>query len=205
MATLLAYALCTVEDVKEILGIESGDTSKDNLIKRKINQATEVIEGYTFRRFKQTTYTDEVYDASGTDQLILRQAPVTTLTSLSARDSSLNTDDFTSIDTDQFFVDSNAGTLDGLSTFYGGYGRWKVTYTAGYATIPSDVAEACAVLAAYYVANDPSTSANVIRKREGSREIEYAQQASTSDELFDQLGIKPTLDRYTRYPISGYL
>ena len=33
MASLLSYALTSVSDVKESLGISTGDTSKDNLIK----------------------------------------------------------------------------------------------------------------------------------------------------------------------------
>ena len=37
MAQLLSYSLATVADVKESLGIDAGDTSKDNLIIRKIN------------------------------------------------------------------------------------------------------------------------------------------------------------------------
>lgn len=210
MADLLTYALCTAADVKESLGIDSGDTSKDNLIKRKINQATEMIEGYTFRRFKETTYTDEVYDATGTDQLLLRQSPVISFSSLSARDSSLNEDNFTSVDAEQYFVDNNSGLISGLSTFYGGYGRWRVTYTAGYSAtnwpdaLPWDLREACASLAGYLVNNDPSVAANVSRKKEGAREIQYSNSGSVENVL-EELGIKATLDRYARYPISGYI
>lgn len=203
MADLLSYALTTLADVRESLGIDAGDTSSDNIIKRKINQATEIIEGYTQRRFASTVYTDEYYDGSLRDQLLLRQYPVITFTSLSARDTSQNDNDFNTVDANQYFVDSNSGIIEAVSGFYGGFDRWKVTYTAGYATIPSDLAEAAATLAAYFVSNDPASSANVKRKREGSREIEYTNNASTTEELFDQLGIKATLDRYTNHVLSG--
>jgi len=42
MTALVSNALCSVADVKESLGIS--DASKDNLITRKINQATVTIQ-----------------------------------------------------------------------------------------------------------------------------------------------------------------
>lgn len=198
MADLLSYALCTLADVKETLGVASSDTSWDNIIKRKINQATELIEGWCGRRFKETTYTDELYDATHDRQLVLRNYPVTSSVTLSARDTTLNEGDFDTIDSENYFVDANAGVLDGISNFWGSFDQWRVTYTAGYATIPSDLAEACATLAAHLVGNDPAVETGVASKREGSRQITYFDhRSSTTDGLFVQLGIMPTLERYS--------
>lgn len=201
MATLLDYALCSVSDVKELLGIASSDNTKNNLIIRKINQATEIIEGYCRRRFKETTYTDEIYDGTGTDQLGLLNYPISAVT-LSMRDTTLNEADFNSVDSELFFIDSTSGLLNGVGSFYGGWGQYRVTYTAGYSTIPSDLAEACATLAAYFVSNDPSMSAFVTRKKEGSREISYSDTANRGN-LYEQLGIQITLDRYSRTTLGG--
>lgn len=200
MADLLSYALCSVSDVKELLGIASSDTSKDNLIKRKINQATELIEGYTGRRFKSTTYTDEVYDGSGTRELVLRNYPVSNLT-LKGRDGSENNPSTSTVDTSQYFIDANSGILKALSSFYGTYDRWLVTYTAGYTTIPYDLQEACATLAAHLVGNITSTDSGqtVKRKTEGSRSVEYFDSTSNTANSFADLGIDDTLDRYKRY------
>lgn len=205
MANLLDYALTTLNDVKESLGIEGSDTSWDNLIKRKINQATEIIEGYTGRRFKLTTYTDELYEGNNGNELLLRNYPIVGSVTLSARDTYENDNDFNAIDANQFFIDSNSGVIEGLGSFYGGFGRWKVTYAAGYATIPSDVAEAAATLASYLTVNDPATSANVSMKREGARQIQFTNNQATTEELLDQLGIKLTLDRYTNTVLSGQI
>lgn len=207
MTALISYALIDVDSVKETLGIPSSNTSKDNLIRRKINQATEMIVGYCNRRFDEQTGVVEYYDGSGLEQLLLRNRPITATTTftLEARDTSLNDNDFTTVDTDHYFVDTAAGVIDGLSTFSGRYDRYKVTYSYGWATIPSDVAEACASLAAYLVNNDPSQVANVASKKEGTREIRYSNNKGgyDTDNLIEQLGLKITLDRYAEPVISG--
>lgn len=198
MATLVDYALTTVADVKETLGIASSDSTWDNLIKRKINQATEIIEGWCNRRFKSTTYTDELYDATHDGQLLLRNYPVISFTSLSARDTTLNEGSFDTVDSEHYFVDANAGVIDAVSAFWGGYDQWRVTYTAGYATIPADLAEAAATLAAYLTTSDPSATLGISAKKEGSREVKYFDHRSTKgDSVFTQLGILPTLQRYS--------
>lgn len=199
MATLLSYSLCSVDNVKETLGIASSDSSWDNLIIRKINQATEIIEGWCNRRFLETIYTDELYDATYDRQLVLRQYPVTSTTTfaLAARDTTLNEGSFDSVDSEQYFIDRKGGIVDAVSDFWGGYDQWRVTYSAGYATIPADLAEACATLAAYLVTNDPATQTGVSSKREGSREIHYFDHRSSSTEgILVQLGILTTLERY---------
>lgn len=205
MAELLSYALTTLADVKETLDIASSDTSKDNLIIRKINQATEMIENYTGRRFKLTSYTNEEYDATGTDQLILRQRPIDTAYtfSLGYRDTSLNDNDWSTSDTNLYFVDSESGVMDLNFISSGHWNRYRVSYRAGYSTIPADLAEACATLAAYLV--DSGTSGtNVKKKQEGARSIEYfdpkAGATSTSD-IFDMLNITGTLNAYSNNPI----
>lgn len=203
MSTLLDYALTTVADVKESLGIDSGDNSKNNLIIRKINQATEMIERYTGRRFKTTTYTNEEYDATGIDQLILRQRPIHTdeAFSLSWRNSSQNEDQWEVSETEYYFSDANAGVVDGNFNFGGRWNRFRVTYTAGYDTIPADIAEAAATLAGFLVENG-AAGTNVKSKTEGQRKIEYQDQGMQGAmSLFEQLGIDDILNPYRNYPI----
>lgn len=198
MADLLDYALCTVADVKELLNIASSDTTKDNLITRKINQATEMIENYTGRRFKLTTYTNEEYDSTGTDQLILRQRPIVGTVTVGSRDSALNDDHWTNYETDRYFTDASSGILEFTSNLYGSWNRYRVTYQAGYATIPSDIAEACATLAAFLVENGYSGS-NIKAKTEGQRKLEYFETGAGG--TFDDLNIRDILDSYANSPI----
>lgn len=207
MASLLSYALCSVADVKELLGIDSGDSSKNNLIIRKINQATLIIENYTGRHFKSTTYTDEEYDATGTDQLILKQRPVTSIGSIGSRDSSLNESDWSDVEAEDYFNNSLAGVVNLTYNTYGTWNRYKVTYTAGYTNFEEqipDVVEACATLAAFLVDGNTVTSgSNVKRKTEGQRSIEYFDSQQNAKSLVEQLGLDEMLAPYVNYTLGG--
>ena len=201
MAAILSYALTSLADVKESLGIASADTSKDNLIIRKINQSTRAIEAYCGRRFKQTTYTDEIYNGTNIDQIILKQRPISAVT-LKARDSSLNDNDFETIESSLYFIESEAGILDLVFNAVGRWGAYAITYTAGYATIPDDLAEACVSLACFYVNNADGSDIGVARKQEGSRSIQYANSDQSFTSIANQLGINEIIDSYANMPVQ---
>jgi len=208
MADLLSYALTSVNDVKESLGIASSDTSQDNLIKRKINQATLFIEGYCGlsqdHHFKEATYTNEEYDGTGNNTIVLRMSPVSAITSFQRRNSTLSDGGFDNVESELYFSDLTAGVLESVVNVGWGWNRYRVTYTAGYATIPADLAEACAILACYYVENSASGTA-VKKKQEGQRSIEYFDSSSGSNSIIDSLGLDDLLSRYKRYNLADSL
>ena len=203
MASLLSYALTSVSDVKESLGIASSDTSKDNLIIRKINQATIAIERYCGRRFALTTYTDEGYNGTQIDQILLKNRPIVGTVSLGVRDTTLNEDDFDTVESTLVFSNDNAGILNLNFRAIGRWSRYRVTYQAGYATIPEDLAEACASLACFYVQNSDGSDVGVAQKKEGQREVRYANTAQSFKTVSQQLGIDGIVDSYANWPISG--
>lgn len=200
MASLLSYALTTVNDVKELLDIPTSDSTKNNLIIRKINAATKMIENYCGRRFQATTYENVLYDATNSDELVLRQRPVLEFESFGSRDTSMNDEDWDDVDPDFYFIDKTAGIIKLNFNSYGHWDRYRVTYTAGYYTIPEDIAEAAATLAAFLVTNGISGT-NVKSKQEGQRKLEYFE-ANTSS-LIDQLGLDEILKSYANYPLGG--
>lgn len=209
MATLLDYALTTVADVKESLGIDAGNTSQDNLIIRKINQATLMIEGFCNlpynHHFKETTYTNEEYDGTGSNQLVLKMRPVTSISSFQYRDTVDNQDNWSDTESEDYFSNLSAGVLDLLNTQTNNFNAYRVTYTAGFSTIPADLAEACVMLASALVENSSSGTA-IKRKREGQREVEYFQSGSTgTDSLIESLGIDDMLSRYINYAVADNL
>lgn len=207
MAVPLSYALTTLADVKESLGIASSDHSKDNLIIRKINQATLAIENYTGRRFALTTYTNEEYNGSNIDQLILRNRPIVGAVTINGRDTTLNESDFTTVESDLYFSNLDAGVLDLNFNALGRWSRYTVTYTAGYATIPEDLAEAAASLAAYYVNEADATNVGISEKQEGQRRVKYATGGSNAgvsfDNILSSLGIDEIINSYSNYPLAG--
>lgn len=205
MATLHSYALTTVADVKETLGIESGDSSKNNLIIRKINQATDIIEGYcgydTDHHIKQATYTNEVYDGTGSSDLVLRAKPITAVSGIGVRSSSQNIDNWDDISANDYYFSEHSGLIQGLFGFLEHPSLYRISYTAGYDPIPSDLAEACVSLATFLVDNG-ATGNTVKTKREGQRSIEYFQPAQSAS-LIEQLGIDDVLDRYIIPSVAG--
>lgn len=207
MASLLSYALTNLADVKESLGIASSDTSWDNLIIRMINKATLAIQNYTGRHFKAADYEDEEYNGNGINQLVLNQRPIISITTLNGRDTSLNESDFTTVDSELYFANDSAGVLDLNFSTSGNWSKYTVSYRAGYETIPDDLAEACAALAAYYVTNADGSNLGVVEKREGQRMIKYASGSGSGANSFESilagLGIDSIIDSYSNYPITG--
>ncbi len=204
MAVLLSYALTTLADVKESLGVASSDSSYDNLIIRKINQVTRQIEAYCDRHFLETTYTNEIYNSNQTDQLVLKQRPVTATTpfALGVRDTGLNEDDWETIDSNLYYVDTTSGVVSLLFRTAGRWGRWRFTYSAGYATIPEDLAEAASALASYYVLNPSGDQVGLREKQEGSRRLMYDNtQKLTFQALMEQLGVDDVIEGYANYPV----
>lgn len=206
MAALLSYALIDLASVKESLNIPSATTTYDNLIIRKINQATRAIENYCGRRFQLTTYTNVEYSATQTDQLVLRQRPVTTFTSLEVRDTTLNEADWDTVDTELYFVHANAGVLDLNFNAVGHWNQYRVNYTAGYGTIPEDLAEACASLACFYFNNAAGGNVGVMSKKEGQRELKYNNGGAGAGlggftDIAKQLGIDEVINAYANNPI----
>ena len=201
MATLNSWALTSVADIKESLGITG--TSQDNLIIRKINQATDMIESFcgknNSQHFKETTYTSEEYDGTGTNQLILKNNPVISLSNFSERNTTQNENSWTTIDTQDYFVDLTAGVIDCRFGILRHWNLYKVTYIAGFVTIPSDLAEACVMLSSALVEN-ASTGASVKKKTQGPKTIEYYDSVQ-GESLITQLGIDDMLQRYVRIPI----
>jgi len=201
MASLLSYALDMVSDLKEPFRIATSDATYNHLIIRKINQATRQIEKSCDRRFLLTAYTDSEYNATYTDQIVLRQRPVVTFTSFEVRDSGLNYNTWETIDSHLYFVDTSAGILSLMFNASGRWNRYRATYTAGYATIPEDLAEACASLACYYVNNADGSDIGVSKKKEGQRELSYANGSLNFQSICQNLGIDSILDLYANMPL----
>ena len=130
-----AYAPTTKDRIKDKLGITV--SSFDAQINRLINAATDRIEGSCGgRRFKSTTYTQEVYSAVTRNMkyLMLKQAPVTSLSALQYRAGVPSNPCWTDFITDQFELLENGAS--GIVRIYGnavfGTNSMRATYVAGY-------------------------------------------------------------------------
>lgn len=145
MATI--DGLCTLANVKTLLGIATEDTAKDALLEAIISKVSAAICAYTGRSFKRATYTAEPYAVNGQPYLYLNAWPIQTITSISLAGAvlTLNVDYYMSA------LDAQVGRLyrpqgwqgamlsRGLiPDAYEGDRDILVTYTAGY-YLPDDV------------------------------------------------------------------
>ena len=145
--TLEPYALAALLSVKEHLNIKESETGQDNVLTRMINASSQMIENYLDRKVLSRSYT-EYYDGRKNDRILLRNWPSTAVAELWDDPASEFTDAANQFDTSEFKIDgegdSAAGVvlLSGLK-FGGGARSIKAVYTAGYATVPYIVQEAC--------------------------------------------------------------
>lgn len=123
-------SLITLAYFKEVMGITT--TSNDTVYEHLINAAADWLERYTGRKLKLATYTDEVYDGSGTNTLNLKQYPVTTLTRIQRRSGYGTSADWTSLSGDTYEIDKVDGQVIIAGNFSNRDYVYRVTYTAGY-------------------------------------------------------------------------
>lgn len=199
---LLSYALVTLADTKQFLGIDNNE--QDDTIKLLINMATDYIEKKTNRRFKSTVYTDEEYDGTGKFELKLKQFPVITFTQLQKNNATDNTDSWETINATDYWVDLETGIITRTSEFLDwedneevglaesvfslGKNKYRITYTVGYATIPSDLQYACMAFVSQVLNN---------RKAGGIKSESLGDHSIVFEEIYQKDSIvKQILDNY---------
>jgi len=156
MSELVAHALTTIARIKAKMVITG--TGFDTVLERQISAVTDFIENECNRRFKSATYTNEIYSIQRNNQkyLLLKNAPVTVLTSLEYRMGLLSTPSWTAFLADDYALmeDGKSGIVytSGLTV---GPNMVRATYTAGYLidfanstdltkhTLPADITDLC--------------------------------------------------------------
>lgn len=144
-------ALTDLDTTKKFLKITT--TNDDDLISILINACSTAIENYCRRTFKQTIYTDEMYDGNNTKWLNLKNYPVISVDSVYEYGQLVDPGAYVcKLDTGVLarigpYPNNFTGlTISRFNTIWN-QGDWNisVTYTAGYAIIPDDLAHACRV------------------------------------------------------------
>lgn len=145
MAEDATVALITTANLKTFLGISG--SSEDTILDSIVNAASKMIQSFCGKALVQATYT-EYYDGSGVEELILKNYPIASVTSLNI-DGSRTFGSSTDINVaDNVIIDANSGIITlwhNYSVFPKGLRNVKVVYVAGYATnaIPYDLQQAC--------------------------------------------------------------
>lgn len=132
-------ALTTLARAKSFLEV-SGD-SKDSVLTMIINQVSGSIEAFLKRRLLSQTYTDEKYDGTGSETLVLKNFPVTAFTNLKVNVSGDSSESLETISSERYFwyqdgrvvLNTGSGFVDGNSAYFvKAPNKYRATYTAGY-------------------------------------------------------------------------
>jgi len=131
-------ALCTYEDIQLHLELTS-DQSHDDTVNDLINQYTKRFCNWCgVSSFKSASYT-EYYDGNGQSILFLKNVPIASIETLADDDSYVWGSDTTVGLTDIRIIQSGKGIYLIDDIFTPAIENVKVTYTAGYTTIPEDL------------------------------------------------------------------
>jgi len=139
---MATYDICSLEEIKDFMGIDGSVTKDDNLFESLITKVTDWFHSYCgVDQFKQKTYT-EYYGGNNDRFLYVDNPPIISITSLhDDTDWSWGATELIAA-TDYMIVDSKYVVLKDDS-FYKGDQNIKIVYSGGYATIPQDLKHAC--------------------------------------------------------------
>lgn len=150
--------LCQLADVKDYLGITT--TATDSVLTTLVNNAGAFIERYCNRVFEQASYT-ETRNGNGASAIFMRNVPIISVQSVSVDGTSVPAaPDAISygyiFDSNKVYLRGDArinpvtpGIFAGYPpTFSRGIQNITIAYTAGYPTVPMDIAQACIELVA---------------------------------------------------------
>lgn len=146
-------ALIGVNDWKTWTGLEIGDPVMDGILIDAINLASDEIEGFCNRVFRQEAITDELHDGCGWPFLRVQRPPIEVDTLvLSTR---VGAGEWTVMDAALYVVNWERGLislLDPCGAFQTGVQNIKVDYTGGFATMPTRIVNGARMLASkhYY-------------------------------------------------------
>lgn len=135
-------ALTTLDSVKEWSEMTGSKQSADDLIETLIDNITVEFENYCgVDSFKQADYT-EYYDGSEGIYIFVKNVPINSVAGIWIdQDWSWEATDL--VDSDDYRINQDNRFISSLNGWTSGVQNIKVTYNAGYSTIPGDLGQVC--------------------------------------------------------------
>lgn len=137
------YSFISLDEIKNFIGMTGSVSDTDDLLKDLINRVSILFESYMNENVLSRVYT-EYFDGKGAMVLFPNHYPITTVSGIwDDYDWDWETGDL--IDADDYrIVDEQYITLKRSVSVLGDYKQnIKITYTAGYTTVPDDLKQAC--------------------------------------------------------------
>lgn len=141
---IIIMDLTTTAKVKAYLG--KSDSADDAVLATLVTNVSGYIEKATGRNFDGNTAIEEILDGCGLGDLILRQYPVIEVTKIEYNNGTSAVPVWTLIDPSNYTVKQLQGMVYGAFPAY--QQNIKVTYKAGYATVPADLEQLATELVA---------------------------------------------------------
>jgi len=186
MASVDLTTLANVKTALEITG-----TDDDTYLESLIDRVSTIIESYCDREFDSQTLT-EIFDGTGTEDYQTEEYPIDSITSLSYRTTTLNEDNWQTIESEYYHFYEDQGSVHYMNKFKEGVKNYKLVYVAGYSDIPDDLEQAAIDMISYYY--NKRQSKNVKSESIGDYSITYAK----SENVIDDLGLDVILDKYKK-------
>lgn len=131
--------LATIDAVKQLL-IDTSD--KDDVrITACLTRASAIIERYCNRTFAQTAFV-EFYDGTGTDSLQLRNYPIIGTPTVLENGGALTVGTDPSLGPEVLIYAREGRLVRNFSIWWEYHNYYKISYSAGYATVPPEIADA---------------------------------------------------------------
>jgi uncharacterized phiE125 gp8 family phage protein len=149
--SLKPNALTTLAQAKSHLSISPSDTLQDARVELFINAASEKIERYTNRKLVSQGTIAELQHGRRENILLLNQWPIIAISQVSIDSTGAHTDPATVLAANSYAISDDFNSLLLVnSTFPVGFNNVKISYTAGYVTVPSDLELAVLWLVEWY-------------------------------------------------------
>ncbi len=147
MPIIRSHDLLTLKTVEEYLGV----TGSTDIMYLMIVGVTDFIEGtlkgdvshggICNRRFKATDYTSALYTGNDRKNLLLRQYPINSVTTIVLDDTTLFPSGTSTLKDLNFYIDND---ITGNLIYYFFWNSWfpnniEITYNAGFTDIPNDL------------------------------------------------------------------
>jgi hypothetical protein len=179
-------SLITALEFSEMLQLQLCDA---DYVETLINVASDRIKTYIGFDLKETTYTDEIYSGNGRHNLFLRKFPIVSVISVKEWDTYNNVLLDTLVENQDYLVYLAEGYIYMRGGWWKSISNYRITYKAGYSTIPYDIKMACAMLANMYY--DKKGSANM--KSESIGDYSYTAEDGIGNNTFGEIGIPPII------------
>lgn len=181
-------SLATLDEIKSYYDMTGSDAAVDDELAEISVRISKIFETYCDRSFESTTYT-EYHDGDNRNGIYLNHYPITSITSIYDDSEWGWGSDYVVASGTYRIKDERAVTLKAGYTFHNHTQNVKVTYVAGYSTIPADLNHVCIVevIRSYKSRKEVDVTAKTL----GDGSISY-----TSRDFLPMT--KVVLDKYTR-------